>query len=253
MYALTSTFEERLKSGLIPGRLYIRYRVLKEKRRGEAELALVPFLADRRRNAIDAGANKGTYAYVIAGCARHVFAYEPNPKMFDVLRRTAAHNVTASPIALSDVSGQATLRVPLGSKGHSNQRGTLRDLSGADSFTPVKVEARRIDDLDLSDIGFMKIDVEGFEAAVLRGAEKTIDRDRPNLLIEIEEKHTGRPIEESLAAVLRYGYEGLFVKDGAMKSLSLFDPERDHRNPEGGYVFNFIFLPTERARHLPGR
>src|SRR5205085_7556894 len=92
---LTSTLEERIKHALIPGRLYIRYRALKEWRRGEAELKLLPSLIDRHRNAIDVGANKGTYTYFMARLARHVYAFEPNPKMHAVLRRTIGSNVTA--------------------------------------------------------------------------------------------------------------------------------------------------------------
>jgi len=72
---ITSTLGERLKYSLVPGPLYIRYRARKERRRGEKEIALLPFLVDRRRNAIDAGANKGVYTFFIAKYARHTYAY----------------------------------------------------------------------------------------------------------------------------------------------------------------------------------
>ena len=245
---ITSTWGETLKYSLIPGPLYIRYRARKELRRGEREIALLPALVDPARNAVDAGANKGVYSYFIAKHAKHVFAYEPNPKLFKILQRNIARNVTASPIALSDATGSSILRVPFGSKGHSNQGASLSDAKVSGNFTPVEVATSRIDDLGLTDIGFIKIDVEGFESAVIRGAQKLIARDRPNLLVEIEEKHTKRPIEESLQEIVALGYDGMFLpaSGGALTPLAAFDPVTQHRAPTAGYVFNFVFKPNGR-------
>src|SRR5579864_772007 len=206
---ITSTLGERIKYSLVPGWLYIRYRVAKERRSGEAEVALLPFLVDRSRNAIDAGANKGVYTHLLSRLARHTYAYEPNPKIFRVLQRNIGANVTAAPVALGERTGEAVLRIPFGSKGHSNQGASLSAVKVTGNFTPVTVKAARIDDLGLEDIGFIKIDVEGFKASVLAGARETIARDRPTLLIEMEERHTGRPIERALEDVLALGYEGL--------------------------------------------
>lgn len=244
---ITSTFGERLKYALIPGPLYIRYRARKEVRRGEKEIGLLPFLVDSRRNAIDAGANKGVYTYFIAKYARHTYAFEPNPKMFRILRRNVGSNVTVSPVALSDATGEAELRIPFLAKGHSNQGASLSRVKVQGSFTPVVVATARIDDLALDDIGFIKIDVEGFEDAVLRGARRTIERDRPTLLIEIEEKHTQRPIEGDIRSIVALGYDGVFLgTSGLLQPLSAFDPVAHHRQPTERYVYNFIFLPSER-------
>jgi len=246
---ITSTFGEKLKYSLIPGSLYIRYRARKELRRGEAEINLLSFLVDRARNAIDAGANKGVYTYFIAKYARHTYAYEPNPKMFAILQRNVGPGVSVSPIALGDTTGQAVLRVPLLDKGHSNQGASLSAVKVPANFTPVTVETARIDDLGLTDIGFIKIDVEGFEDAVLRGARQTIARDRPALLVEIEEKHTRRPIEDDIAAITDMGYDGMFLgAGGILHALSAFDPVANHRQPTRGYVYNFIFLPVVHRR-----
>ena len=245
---IESNFGETLKHSLIPGALYIRYRARKELRRGEREIALLPELVDPARNAIDAGANKGVYTFFIAKLAKHTFAYEPNPKLFRILQRNIARNVTASPLALSDATGSAVLRVPYGPKGHSNQGASLSDVKVAQDFTPVEVATARIDDLGLGDIGFIKIDVEGHESAVIRGAEKLIARDRPTLLVEIEEKHTRRPIEDSLREIAALGYEGMFLPGASrtLAPLSEFDPVAHHRQPRAGYVFNFIFKPNGR-------
>ncbi|HLB31518.1 MAG TPA: FkbM family methyltransferase [Gammaproteobacteria bacterium] len=240
------TFEERIKYALIPAGLYIRHRVRKELRRGEPELHLLPFLADRRRVSLDIGANKGVYAWMLARCSREVHAFEPNPKLFRILQRISGPNLHVSPIALSNRSGHAMLRIPGNEqRGYSNQGSSLSAIKVAGEHGEIEVETSRLDDLNLGDIGFIKIDVEGFEQAVIEGAVETLRRCRPNLLIEMEERHTHRPIEESLDYVQRLGYRGLFLRDGELVSLSRFDPARMHREcvDKPGYVFNFIFLP----------
>ncbi|MEX2454758.1 MAG: FkbM family methyltransferase [Rhodospirillaceae bacterium] len=120
------SFEDRLKYALVPPWLYVRYRAWKELRSGEAEATLLPLLVNRNRNAVDAGANKGTYTYLLSRLCRHVHAFEPYPKMLGILRRTARSNVSVVAAALSDMSGTASFRVPRHRKGGlSNQGGSL--------------------------------------------------------------------------------------------------------------------------------
>jgi FkbM family methyltransferase len=208
----------------------------------------LPFLVDPRRNAVDAGANKGTYTYFLARLAKHVHAFEPNPKMFQILRRSTARNVTASPIALSNEAGTAELRIPRQRKGgYSNQGGSLSSAKISRNYKSVVVEARRLDDIELGDVGFIKIDVEGFEQEVIDGAAATIKRCRPTMLVELEERYTKVPIERALQNILDLGYRGLFLDRGILRPLEDFDPETQHRTTTNGYIFNFIFLPTIAA------
>jgi FkbM family methyltransferase len=239
--------DEWLKYRLVPGPLYIRYLVAKALSRGEPELHLVPFLADPAKTSLDIGANKGVYSSVMARYSQHVVAFEPNPKLLDVLRRWAgAGGIDVRPLALSNASGSAVLRIPRGSKGYSNQGASLSAVKVSGDHGAVTVETARLDDLKLSNIGFIKIDVEGFEQEVLEGAKQTLAREKPSLLIEIEEGHTKRPIESDLAAVEALGYRGYYLRHRrVLTPLSSFDPETQHRHPtgRGDYVFNFIFLP----------
>ena len=247
-----STFEERVKALLIPPQLYIRYKVIKERLKGEAEIRLLSFLVDRNRNVVDAGANKGTYTFIFGRLAKKVYAFEPNPKMFDILKRTAGRNVVLSPLALSNAAGDMEFRVPrYGKHSYSNQGGTLSAIKVNEDYAAIPVKTARLDGLDLQNIGFIKIDVEGSESEVLQGAREVIARDRPTLMIEIEEKHTQVPIENALAEVLSLGYDGFFFyrTTQALRSISCFEPEQHHRDPRKGYVFNFIFLPKSEERN----
>ncbi len=240
-----STFEEKLKYSLIPGSLYIRYRVWKELRRGERELALVPFLVDPARAALDVGANKGVWTWMLAQHCRQVFALEPNPKPFRVLQRCKPQNAEAWQVAASNATGTAELRIPLGRKGYSNQGGSLNAAKVGASYGSVSVPAKRLDDCGLPPVGFIKIDVEGFEAEVLAGAADLIRRDRPVLVIEMEEAHTRKPIEQMVAEVEALGYAAFALRQGQLTHFARLDPEINHRAPpsRADYVFNFIFLP----------
>lgn len=245
-------FDEGLKYALVPGPLYIRYLVAKAWRKGEAELRLVPFLADPARVSLDVGANKGIYAHVLARHSRHVYAFEPNPKIFRVLTAWRHRRVTALPYALSNADGGSDLLIPRGARGYSNQGASLSRVKVSGAHAAVPVDARRLDGLGLADVGFIKIDVEGFEREVLEGATATLARDRPRLLIEMEEAHTRRPIEQDLAFVESLGYRGYFLRNRTtLTPLTAFDPEAEHRLSHASgtgerrrYVFNFIFLPA---------
>ena len=240
-----SGLEETLKAALLPPRLLCMIRAHRELRRGERELRLLPWVMDKSRNSVDVGANKGVYTYWMQKHSRHVYAYEPNPKMFKILAAGARGNVTASPVALSNKNGRAMLRIPKSSKGYSNQGASLNYEKVGRKFGQVEVETRRLDDEDVHDIGFIKIDVEGFEFPVLEGAAQTIKGDRPTLLIEIEEVHNQIPIGDALKRVTDFGYTGFALINGTLSPLDFFDAEANHRNPRTrrDYIFNFLFFP----------
>ena len=221
-------------------------RAAKEWRSGERELRLLPLLVDPRRDAVDVGANKGVWTWFLARMVPVVHAFEPNPKAFAVLRRGAAANVVCRSVALSDSSGTASLNVPKSTKGYSNQGSTLRTLPEGRRHASLVVETARLDDLELRNVGFMKIDVEGHESPVLEGARETLARCRPVLVVEMEEKHTGRPVEKQVEEIEACGYVCLVLKRGLLTPLRAFDTGAVNGQQESpdDYVFNFVFLPA---------
>lgn len=237
---------EWLKFALIPAGLYAWYLVNKNLKSGESELHVLPDIVPRGRIAVDIGANKGVYTRVLAGLASHVHAFEPNPKAYRWLSRALPPNVTPHPIALSDQDGTADLYLPQRGRGYSNQLGSLSKAKADGPHAVFPVEALTLDSCALSDVGFIKIDVEGFELQVLDGATDTIARDKPTLLIELEERHTGKPIESLISSVTSMGYKAHFVRDQALMNIDQFDADRHHRVPatKSDYVFNFIFVPA---------
>src|SRR5689334_10623128 len=81
-------------------RFYARY--------GEVELHLLEFLCHRDLEAIDVGANDGSYVHFMRRHARRVLAFEPMPHLAAALRRKfAGTNVVVREMALSDTRGIA--------------------------------------------------------------------------------------------------------------------------------------------------
>lgn len=168
------TFEEKLKRALIPPSLYIRYLHAKQLRSGEPEFRLIPFLANKARVSLDVGAHKGAYSFALLKHSQAVHAFEPNPKMFDVLESWARDLVTLHPSALSNVSGAADLLVPRRRNGYSNQGSSLSAVKVQGEHATVRVKADRLDDCGIDNVGFIKIDVEGFEAEALQGLSRAV-------------------------------------------------------------------------------
>lgn len=241
------TLEERLKRFFAPPKLELARIVAREFKRGEPELALAPYLVDRTRAAVDVGANRGIWSHVLARHCPKVFAFECNPKLYRVLAAAAPRNVEPLQFALSDGDGAASLFVPGAGRRFSNQGASLSASKvEGEAHAVVTIERRRLDSFDLPPVGFIKIDVEGHELSVVRGAAALIARDRPTLIVEIEERHAKRPLGDSFAEICALGYRMLFLSEHGLVDASRFNlaaPET-MRSARGLPVNNFIFIPA---------
>ncbi len=151
----------------------------------EAVIALAQrFCRDNKPRALDIGANIGAISQALQASGYIVEAFEPLPEIYELLSLNFTghtHN-----IALGDVQGFASMpqleyTEPNNYGGFS--LGTRSTVRGA-----VKVPVRKLDEFHFTDVGLIKIDVEGFEERVLRGAVETITRCRPVLYIEDDRK-----------------------------------------------------------------
>jgi FkbM family methyltransferase len=252
------TRSQRFWYSVLPMRLYAAVRAQRNLRRYEPELGILPLLVDPEKTSVDAGANRGTYTYFLSKLSRHVYAYEPNPAMRWILERCVARNVSVSNVALSDHTGQAEFAVPRGKSAFHNNAGSLEvsQLSQSNSYlTRFQVSTARLDDQGVSNVGFMKIDVEGHEREVLSGARKVIERDRPVLLIEMMEALAPGEMEKNLEFVEQLGYQsfllvGKRLVDYRISSRSTgLAPGWDRRNPHLRSN-NIIFMPVERSQRM---
>ena len=143
---------------------------------------------------VDVGAHIGMYAiraaHELEGRGR-VLAFEPNPAARAQLAENVAlngcENVIVSEAAVSDEVGNALLHVPTTEDPSFSSLEPGRFAEGE----PVDVEMTTLD-AAVAEHGlrpsFVKVDVEGVELEVVRGARDTLARDRPTLLVEVNEQ-----------------------------------------------------------------
>ena len=192
------TGEDRLKL-LVPGWLYYRHKIGKEARKAEPELLALGDMVRRGCLAIDIGANRGIYSYALARYAARVEAFEPNSAIAGFARAKLGARVRVHEIALSDREGTAAFYVPRLSGQGQHLLGNLRNTHPSADLDQREVRTATLDSFGFTDVGFIKIDVEGSEFEVIAGARDTIMRNRPNLLVEL----LNRPVPEVSAAIDR--------------------------------------------------
>ena len=229
-------------------------RVLSRTQWREIEEDILPEVVDPTREAIDVGANVGQYAVALATLARRVYAFEPDEELSSFLARAAPANLEVFQEALSDHEGPRSLRVPTHAGVPSVSLAAIDDADGRpdEPYELRTIHASTLDKLADRDIGFVKIDVEGHELAVLTGGRTLIEKQRPVVLVEVEERHT----RGSLAAMKdffgSFEYVGFFLYDGRTYALDDFtldmqsteEIERQVDRRQMRYVNNFFFAPS---------
>lgn len=130
---------------------------------------------------VDAGAHIGNHSvyWLETSSPVRVMAFEPMPETFSLLAQNLSPypNAIAIPLALSDIPGPVSMVRDEANRGRSH-------ISEA-GWVPA--QAMRLDDLALEGVSLLKVDVEGWQANVLRGAHRTIRRCHPALWVEDEE------------------------------------------------------------------
>lgn len=197
--------------------------------------------------ALDVGANHGVYSYFMVRQFDRVVAFEPQPACRETLTSWAGDRVDVRPVALSDHDGSSVLSVPV-VHGVAMTGYARLDEAAAPGSVTMDVPVERLDDQGLSDVRFVKIDVEGHELAVLRGADALLARDRPVLLVEIEQRHLGDRgrVSDVVEHLTSRGYRCSFRLGGSWRDFTEFRPDVHQDEAEVGtrrYVSMFFFVP----------
>jgi FkbM family methyltransferase len=218
------------------------------------ERRFVKRLLRRDMTVVDVGAHHGLYTLLASKCVGwhgRVVAVEPSPRELVRLekhfRLNRSSNVELIPCAAGEDPGEAELYVV---DRFNDKCNSLRPPATPEPVNTVRVKVRRLDDilseLDISKVDFLKLDAEGAELSVLRGAMKLLNRDsRPAMLVEVQDIRTkpwGYAAREILQFLVRMDYQWFAIAaKGALLpipcSLETYDA-------------NLVALPIERTEEF---
>ena len=197
-----------------------------------AEEMLAPFLKYVAPGSIviDAGAMIGDHTVTYSewvGERGRVIAFEPNPAAYECLihNTSGMANVGCYRAGLSDADGETAMHVD-----KNAGRSHLGDGDGD------RVLLMTLDSLELSDVSFIKIDVEGFESRVIAGAKDTIMNNRPAMLIEVNE-----------GALRRAGSSREWLVD-LIRGMEYKTELTDKRHSWNDLQYDVICLPAEGVK-----
>jgi FkbM family methyltransferase len=157
----------------------------------ELILNLLPYITEGS-NVLDIGANIGTYTLPFAKKNCTVHAFEPQKFVFKLLEKTVKENNLENVVLYNNAVGHKNMKTSMNlfevgditkpvvySPMHTKNMGGLQIGLGGESVNMIT-----IDELNLTNVSVMKVDVEGFEPMVFLGAKETIKRERPVILFE---------------------------------------------------------------------
>jgi hypothetical protein len=157
-------------------------------------------------------------------------------------------------VILSDQEGQGELKYPAG--GYMSATIAESNFAALESGRVIETVVspmRTLDSFNLTNVGFVKIDVEGHEEAVLHGGVETLKREKPNLMIEIEERHAPGSLARVSTFLDDLGYSGFYLDGKQIMPIAQFNPLSDQvrqNGKVGKYINNFLFFPRDRAARI---
>lgn len=174
------------------------------------ELSFVCGCAKKGDTVIDIGANIGLYTVTLAhaiGPDGRVFAIEPVKKNCESLKKNIENNhlsnTTIFPIAIGEQNGETKIHLPSDLAFASVVTSTKEAAENDTVTVPLKTLDSIWEETGEKKIKLIKIDVEGAELSVLKGATKLLQKNKPLLLIEAATENKREEINQYLS---QFGY-----------------------------------------------
>lgn len=208
-------------------------------------------LTDRGGTAVDVGGHVGQMTSALAhavGSTGTVIAAEPHPVVYrrleenvEIIRKETGATIETFNRAICDTEGSRVLRVP---DRWSRNRGTA-SLDGNECGREIEVEGTRLGTLlNAQEVQVLKVDVEGLEAEVFKGATEMLSRNQIRHILF--EDHT--PAKSAAVSVLQSrGFE-VYALDYRLKGPLLQGPCQEDGWPKE----NYNFVATSSSEDLYG-
>ena len=216
-------------------------------------------LIDNWTRAIDVGTNNACNAIHYAKRFGSVECFEPTPLAQQLWRNTVRDNSVANvilhPVGVGEKSYTTEILTHDRNGGHNHlahyDKNHRADPSRS-SRVRVPVQVETVDSFGFQDVGFVKVDVEGYEKFVLEGAVDTIKRCRPTLQLEIvagQCRKFGYWGEDMIEWIRSMDYTVVSKRRGALHGkFSSYRTELQYEGVKYRGEMDLWFQPNERVR-----
>ena len=171
--------------------------------------------AAKNSTVLDIGANIGNHSIFFAKMFKKVYAFEPNPVTYEVLKINCnfiseTKNIEPFNFGLSDIDGTLPFLI-----NHSNIGGSAIAKNEETSENIIDVSVKKLDDLTIMNnttIALIKLDVEGHELKVLEGAKNTLSKNKPAILFEQHPSDIVNGSSDVVMFLQELGYDFFTIK-----------------------------------------
>jgi len=211
---------------------------------------------------VDVGANTGMYTLFMAPRVKSVHAIEPFPPVLKLLHTNLAlnsfPNVTVHEVGLGDKAGTIPFYEPADENhGGGSFREDGHDGKGQKRSADLPVVTGDAILGNVGPIGSMKIDIEGFEEAALKGLRQTLEKHRPMVVLEVSTPPAGTIASlAQLKDLFPANYEFFVLAENEKQFVTgkyeviEFSPVAEAFFKAGGQR-NLVVVPAEKAAKMP--
>ncbi len=236
----------------------------------EAEMPYIEKMLGSIKNAygapisVDIGANLGLFSYLLNQYSQHVIAIEPQPRLASYLKKVLPKTVSVLNFAVSDHSGTAKMLIPKlkGVAGISAQQDALATIESSNpimnqgNLDYLEVPTKTLDEILDSQhrIDFIKIDVEGHELSVLKGARNILSTFKPIFMIELYKAHNPLVLD-CFRIFFDAGFTCFYCTNSGITECTTLEgvsPIIDNPALEDRTITNFFFIPIEKRDLILG-
>ena len=208
-------------------------------------LELFHSLSRNIRTFVDVGANTGIFTVtgLVLNPDLHVHAFEPSPGPFSALEENVRRNQVGdrarlNRLAVAESSGTATLHVPVDTWASASlDESGFHDLAGDTVAIETTTLDRYVEAAGIERVDLVKVDVEGFEHTVLRGAAGVLRHHRPAIICECL---AGARVDTLNQILESTGYAVFGITPGGRRKLDGLPADLEGCDP------NFLFAPAEQ-------
>lgn len=214
------------------------------------EIVILKRFVKKLDTVIDIGANIGYHTIMLSdlvGAGGEVYSVEPYSKNYEILKKNIIlnklRNVYADKLCIGEKDGEIGIRIyddyAFNSILNINR---IKKLDIKEKTRMLTLD-KFVDDRNIRKLDFIKMDVEGYEYMILKGAEKTLSKYKPLILCEIYDENI-RPLNISVSDVIGILLKYKYSCFGIYPRAKLI-PEKLKRSYT---TYNFLFIPENQYR-----